>query len=337
MLPKLKKQYPKEDSTENPKLSDDGRLIVGMVGYPNVGKSSIINALCGKKRVSVAPTPGKTRHFQTLPIDNNITLCDCPGLVFPSVATTKADMVCDGILSIDHLRDCFPPIALIAKRIPRRVFELTYGLKFPPDSPDHVSAQALLEAYARNRSFFSHKGIPNLPQAARYILKDYVKGKLLYIHPPPKLQNTQEEEDQQDEEVLEVEDDEEEYFTDSEEDDDDQMFNVMNVNEQFLIQKEEQLKQHQKKLRKKQVQKEEEYDKELERAREHRRGVLKKQANKIAEGKTKQSNRNQKKKYRLQNLKKEMPKLSPMPISQVKELMEKKIQQVQESSNIKTE
>jgi ribosome biogenesis GTPase A len=41
----------------------DDRLMIGMVGYPNVGKSSVINVLCGRKRVGVASMPGKTKHF----------------------------------------------------------------------------------------------------------------------------------------------------------------------------------------------------------------------------------------------------------------------------------
>ncbi len=45
------------------------RLMVGMVGYPNVGKSSVINVLCGRKRVGVASMPGKTKHFQTLNLE----------------------------------------------------------------------------------------------------------------------------------------------------------------------------------------------------------------------------------------------------------------------------
>lgn len=52
---------------------------VGLVGYPNVGKSSTINALFGSKKTAVAPTPGKTKHFQTLFISNTLCLCDCPG------------------------------------------------------------------------------------------------------------------------------------------------------------------------------------------------------------------------------------------------------------------
>ena len=42
------------------------KLVVGLVGYPNVGKSSAINALIGEKKVSVSSTPGKTKHFQTI-------------------------------------------------------------------------------------------------------------------------------------------------------------------------------------------------------------------------------------------------------------------------------
>ena len=48
------------------KKSYNDRLMIGMVGYPNVGKSSVINVLCGRKRVGVASMPGKTKHFQTL-------------------------------------------------------------------------------------------------------------------------------------------------------------------------------------------------------------------------------------------------------------------------------
>jgi large subunit GTPase 1 len=67
------------------------RVCIGMVGYPNVGKSSVINTILGVSksshgvvRVGVSSTPGKTKHFQTLMVSEDIMLCDCPGLVFPS-------------------------------------------------------------------------------------------------------------------------------------------------------------------------------------------------------------------------------------------------------------
>ena len=45
------------------KRTFDDKLFVGTVGYPNVGKSSLINVLFGRKRVGVAAMPGKTKHF----------------------------------------------------------------------------------------------------------------------------------------------------------------------------------------------------------------------------------------------------------------------------------
>lgn len=53
-------------------------------GFPNVGKSSVINSLVGKKVVSVSRTPGHTKYFQTYYLTQTVKLCDCPGLVFPS-------------------------------------------------------------------------------------------------------------------------------------------------------------------------------------------------------------------------------------------------------------
>lgn len=79
--------------------SQDGqrRLVVGLTGYPNVGKSSTINALFGSKKTAVAATPGKTKHFQTLFVSDTLMLCDCPGLVLPKYASSKAEMVAAGM------------------------------------------------------------------------------------------------------------------------------------------------------------------------------------------------------------------------------------------------
>ncbi|KAF9270034.1 P-loop containing nucleoside triphosphate hydrolase protein [Marasmius fiardii PR-910] len=167
------------------------KTVVGLVGYPNVGKSSTINALLGEKKVSVSSTPGKTKHFQTIHLSDSTILCDCPGLVFPQFATTKAELVCDGVLPIDQMKEYTGPISLVVQRIPKKVLEGTYGLsiqvKGVEDGGDgRVRAENLLVAYAIARGYMrSGQGNPDEARAARYILKDYVNAKLLFCHPPP--------------------------------------------------------------------------------------------------------------------------------------------------------
>lgn len=76
----------KDDFEINDGETNDQKFItIGMVGYPNVGKSSVINALMGKKVVSISRTPGHTKYFQTIFLTKDVCLCDCPGLVFPSL------------------------------------------------------------------------------------------------------------------------------------------------------------------------------------------------------------------------------------------------------------
>ena len=175
-----------EQDPENPRKTQ-----IGLVGYPNVGKSSTINALIGAKKVSVSATPGKTKHFQTIHLSSEVILCDCPGLVFPNFATTKAELVCNGILPIDQLREYTGPAGLVAHRIPQAFYEALYGVKvvvrpLEEGGTGIPTASEILSAYARARGFATTgHGQPDEARAARYVLKDYVSGKLLFCHPPP--------------------------------------------------------------------------------------------------------------------------------------------------------
>ncbi|KAG6006246.1 hypothetical protein E4U21_007209 [Claviceps maximensis] len=171
----------------------DHKLQVGLVGYPNVGKSSTINALIGAKKVSVSSTPGKTKHFQTIHLSDSVILCDCPGLVFPNFAFTKADLVCNGVLPIDQMREFNGPVAIVAQRIPKPFLEAIYGIHIKTRALEEggtgvPTAEELLRSYATARGFCTQGlGQPDIARASRYILKDYVNGKLLFVHPPPDI------------------------------------------------------------------------------------------------------------------------------------------------------
>jgi large subunit GTPase 1 len=141
--------------------------------------------------VSVSATPGKTKHFQTIHLSDHVILCDCPGLVFPNFANTKADLVCNGVLPIDQLREYSGPGALVARRIPQPFLEAIYGINIRTRPIEEggsgiPTASELLSAYARARGYQTQGvGQPDESRAARVVLKDYVNGKLLYCNPPP--------------------------------------------------------------------------------------------------------------------------------------------------------
>lgn len=152
-------------------------LVVGMVGYPNVGKSSTINALYGSKKTAVAPTPGKTKHFQTLYVAPGLCLCDCPGLVLPRFARSKAEMVAAGVLPIDHLTDIHSAVAVVCSRITLTDLEEFYSIHVKRSTLDvaagetcrgwSVAPAELLGALARARGWLASSGLPDMTRTGR--------------------------------------------------------------------------------------------------------------------------------------------------------------------------
>eukprot|EP00794_Sanderia_malayensis_P009940 gene9940-10960_t len=170
--------------------TDKSRSVIGMVGFPNVGKSSTINALIGDKKTSVSSTPGKTKHFQTINIGDSICLCDCPGLVYPTFISTKAALILNGVLPVDQLRDYRPPVTLLCKWMPRGILEKTYGINIvkpgEAENPNRPpTADEFLSAYSSMRGFMTSHGLPDCSRGARHVIKDFLKGKLLYCEPTP--------------------------------------------------------------------------------------------------------------------------------------------------------
>ena len=170
---------------ENPR-----RLMVGLVGYPNVGKSSTINALRGEKKTTVSATPGKTKHFQTLIMNDELCLCDCPGLVFPKFADSRAEMVANGVLPIHTLQEIRGPADAIIRLFSRRALEKYFSVRLPlprvgEDPRRPPTAAEALRGIALSRGFVVQGGRPDETRAGRLLLTDFTDGKLLHCTLPP--------------------------------------------------------------------------------------------------------------------------------------------------------
>ncbi|XP_022729095.1 LOW QUALITY PROTEIN: GTPase LSG1-2-like [Durio zibethinus] len=197
---------PRSSNIQSPTGNAEGtsappeKVVVGFVGYPNVGKSSTINALVGQKRTGVTSTPGKTKHFQTLIISDELTLCDCPGLVFPSFSSSRYEMIASGVLPIDRMTEHREAVQVVANRVQRHIIEDVYKINLPKPKPYESQsrppqASEFLRAYCASRGYVASSGLPDETRAARQILKDYIDGKLPHYEIPPVMSDGFGEED----------------------------------------------------------------------------------------------------------------------------------------------
>jgi hypothetical protein len=107
--------------------------------------------------------------------------------------STRAEMVCNGLIRIAEMREIDHPIRLVCDRIPRRVLELTYSIQIPtPASHEDQSRvptpSEFLDALGYMRGFMTRHGVPDQSRCARVVLTDYMNGDLLYCHAPPDLE-----------------------------------------------------------------------------------------------------------------------------------------------------
>jgi len=188
----LRADWEKNMASTEPRGAD-GVLTLGFIGYPNAGKSSVLNALVNKKVVSVSQTPGHTKHFQTIFLTPTVKLCDCPGLVFPSLVA-KSLQVIAGIFPVAQVREPYSVVAYLGRRLD---LPSLLGLTPPRISPkknnketgEYIwSAMDICEAWAMKCGYRTSKaGRPDVYRAANKILRLAVSGELCLSFSPPKF------------------------------------------------------------------------------------------------------------------------------------------------------
>ncbi|CAH4033027.1 unnamed protein product [Pieris brassicae] len=158
-----------------------GVVTLGCVGQPNVGKSSLMNAIMGKKVVSVSRTPGHTKHFQTIFLTPQIRLCDCPGLVFPS-KVPRSIQILMGSYPIAQLREPYTTVRYLAERL-----ELPRLLRIDhPENDDSWSPRDVCDGWAKKRGYLTAKAARlDTYRAANALLRMALDGKICLWLPPP--------------------------------------------------------------------------------------------------------------------------------------------------------
>lgn len=157
---------------------DKKQVSVGFVGYPNTGKSSIINTLRNKKVCTVAPIPGETKVWQYITLMKRVYLIDCPGVVAPAVTDSDADIVLRGTVRTENLTLPETYIPEVIKRVRYEHLLKTYGLESFDGSSD------FLEQVARKHGKLLKGGDANEPAAAKMVLNDFSRGKIPHYMVP---------------------------------------------------------------------------------------------------------------------------------------------------------
>ncbi|CAD6204347.1 GSCOCG00009932001-RA-CDS [Cotesia congregata] len=164
-------------------------ITVGIVGLPNVGKSSVINSLKRNKVCNVGNLPGITKSMQIVQLDSKIKLLDSPGIVFAESNQDEdynSSIALKNAIKIQSLKDPITPASIILKRIPHeKVIELY-------DIGDFSTPEEFFAIKAKRMGMLKKKGIPDSVAAACSLLNDWNSGKIRYCTLPPETPFTNE-------------------------------------------------------------------------------------------------------------------------------------------------
>lgn len=156
-------------------------ISVGIVGFPNVGKSSLINSLMRSRSVGVSSMPGFTKTLQEVILDKNIRLIDSPGVVFSD--ENNAATVLRNCVNIEEMVDVITPVKAILERCPQEYLMQLYNVpRFPAND-----SSAFLALVAKTMGKLKKGGIPNIEASGKTVLHDWNNGKIKFYCKAPKV------------------------------------------------------------------------------------------------------------------------------------------------------
>ena len=156
------------------------QISVGFIGFPNTGKSSIINSLKSKRVCSVAPVPGQTKVWQYVTLMKRIYLIDCPGVVPHSIDASPTELVLKGAIRVENIATPEDHISPILKRVRFEHLQRVY-----PFVVEGATSLEFLAQVAKCRGKLLKGGEPDIVTAAKMVLNDWIRGELPYFVEPP--------------------------------------------------------------------------------------------------------------------------------------------------------
>jgi nuclear GTP-binding protein len=166
--------------------TDKKQISVGFVGYPNTGKSSIINTLRQKKVCSVAPIPGETKVWQYITLMKRIYLIDCPGVVPPTTDQSETDIILKGVVRVENIKNPEDHVQAILDRVKHDYIVKTYNVHNWKDAND------FLQQIAAKTGKLLKGGEPDVIAVAKAIIHDWIRGRIPYFCTPPLLEDMDE-------------------------------------------------------------------------------------------------------------------------------------------------